>query len=72
MRAVDQYGQVTDVPVSARRNADTARRLYRRALATPTVTPTEVVTDVAAVYPGVPRRADRVRVAPRRVRQQSD
>jgi transposase-like protein len=52
-RAVDQHGQVIDVLVSARRDADAARRLFRRALTTWKVTPTEVVTDAAAVYPAV-------------------
>jgi transposase-like protein len=52
-RAVDRYGQVIDVLVSARRNAESARRFFRRALQTLKVTPTEVVTDAAAVYPAV-------------------
>ncbi|GAA4562554.1 IS6-like element IS6100 family transposase [Micromonospora coerulea] len=52
-RAVDQYGQVIDVLVSARRDADAARRFFRRALSTVKVTPAEVVTDAAAVYLGV-------------------
>jgi transposase-like protein len=52
-RAIDQYGQVIDVLVSARRNAESARRFFRRALRTVKVTPTEVVTDAAAVYPAV-------------------
>jgi transposase-like protein len=52
-RAIDQYGQVIDVLVSARRDADAARRFFRQALATLKVTPTEVVTDAAAVYPAV-------------------
>jgi transposase-like protein len=52
-RAVDQYGQVIDVVVSARRNADAARRFLRRALSTLKVKPTEVVTDAAPVYPAV-------------------
>jgi transposase-like protein len=52
-RAVDQYGQVIDVLVSARRDADAARRFFRRALTTLKVTPAEVVTDAAAVYPAV-------------------
>src|SRR5262245_11741267 len=51
-RAVDQYWQVIDVLVSARRDADAARRFFRRALSTLKVTPSEVVTDAAAVYPG--------------------
>ena len=38
-RAVDQYGQVIDVLVSARRDAQVARRFFRRALATLKVTP---------------------------------
>ncbi|GAA4562548.1 IS6 family transposase [Micromonospora coerulea] len=52
-RAVDQYGKVTDVLVSARRDAGAARRFFRRALSTLKVTPTEVVTHATAVYPGV-------------------
>ena len=52
-RAVDQYGQVIDVLVSVRRDADAARRFFRRALTALKVTPSEVVTDAAAVYPGV-------------------
>jgi transposase, IS6 family len=52
-RAVDQYGQVIDVLVSARRDADAARRFFRRALTTLKVVPTEVVTDAAPVYPRV-------------------
>ncbi|MFF0372650.1 IS6 family transposase [Micromonospora sp. NPDC005087] len=52
-RAVDQDGQVIDVLVSARRDADAARRFFRRALSTLKVTPSEVVTDAAPVYPGV-------------------
>jgi IS6 family transposase len=52
-RAVDQHGQVIDVLVSARRDADAARRFFRRALATLKVVPVEVVTDAAQVYPRV-------------------
>jgi transposase-like protein len=52
-RAVDQYGQVIDVLVSARRDADAARRFFQRAIAVLKVKPTEVVTDAAAVYPAV-------------------
>jgi transposase-like protein len=51
-RAVDQYGQVIDVLVSARRDGQAARRFFQRALDTLKVTPTEVITDAAAVYPG--------------------
>ncbi|MEV1286161.1 IS6 family transposase [Micromonospora sp. NPDC049679] len=52
-RAIDQYGQVIDVLVSARRDADAARRFFRRALSALKVTPSEVVTDGAAIYPAV-------------------
>ncbi|RSM41127.1 IS6 family transposase, partial [Actinoplanes sp. ATCC 53533] len=52
-RAVDQYGQVIDVLVSMRRDAQAARRFFRRALATLKVMPSEVVTDAAPVYPAV-------------------
>jgi transposase-like protein len=41
------------VLVSARRDADAARRIFRRALSTVKVTSSEVVTDAAVVYPGV-------------------
>src|SRR4051812_9128698 len=44
-RAVDQYGQVIDVLLSARRDAAAARRFFFRALRTLKVTPSEVVTD---------------------------
>jgi transposase-like protein len=52
-RAIDQYGQVIDVLVSPRRDVAAARRFFRRALGTLKVTPSEVVTDAAAVYPAV-------------------
>ena len=52
-RAVDQYGQVIDVLVSKRRDADAARRFFHRALTTLKVTPSEVVTDAAPIYPRV-------------------
>jgi transposase-like protein len=52
-RAVDQYGQVIDVLVSIRRDADAARRFFQRALSAWKVTPSEVVTDAASVYPAV-------------------
>jgi transposase, IS6 family len=52
-RAVDQHGQVIDVLVSKRRDAHAARRLFTRALSTVRVTPSEVVTDKAPVYPRV-------------------
>jgi len=49
-RAVDQHGQIIDVLVSARRDADNARRFFERILTVPKVTPAEVVTDAAPVY----------------------
>jgi IS6 family transposase len=52
-RAVDQDGQVIDVLVSVRRDAEAARRFFQRALTRLKVTPAEVVTDAAAVYPAV-------------------
>jgi transposase-like protein len=52
-RAIDQFGQVIDVFVSARRDAEAARRFFDRAIGSTKVTPTEVVTDRAAVYPKV-------------------
>jgi transposase, IS6 family len=52
-RAVGQHGQVIDVLVSARRDGEAARRFFQRALSTLKVTPTEVVTDAAPVYPRV-------------------
>jgi transposase-like protein len=53
-RAVDQSGQVVDVFVSPRRDAKAAHRFFRRAIGTTKITPVEVVTDHAPVYPGVP------------------
>jgi IS6 family transposase len=52
-RAVDQHGQVIDVLLSARRDAAAARRFFTRAVHMLTVTPREVVTDAAPVYPAV-------------------
>jgi IS6 family transposase len=52
-RAIDQDGQVIDVLVSAKRDAATARRYFQRALTTLRVTPSEVVTDAAPIYPVV-------------------
>src|SRR5262245_58987745 len=52
-RAVDQHGQVIDLLVARRRDADAARRFFRRALSTLKVTPAGVVTDAAPVYPAV-------------------
>ena len=52
-RAVDQHGQIIDILVSPHRDANAARRFFRRALATLKVTPTEVVTDASPVHPRV-------------------
>jgi len=52
-RAVDQHGQVIDVLLSARRDAKAARQFFTQALRTLKVTPREVVTDAAPVYPRV-------------------
>jgi transposase-like protein len=52
-RAVDQFGQVIDVYLSARRDTEAARRFFDRMIRTTKVRPVEVVTDQAAVYPRV-------------------
>jgi IS6 family transposase len=52
-RAIDQFGQVIDVLVSARRDASAARRFFERAISATKVIPAEVVTDRAATYPMV-------------------
>jgi transposase, IS6 family len=52
-RAVDQYGQVIDVSVSARRDTASARRFFQRARTTTGVVPIEVITDRAPTYPRV-------------------
>jgi transposase InsO family protein len=49
-RAIDQFGQVIDVLVSARRDAETARRFFQQAIGVTFVAPTEVTTDQAPVY----------------------
>jgi transposase, IS6 family len=52
-RAIDQFGQVVDVFVSARRDASAARRFFDRAIGMTEVVPVEVTTDQATVYPAV-------------------
>ena len=52
-RAIDQFGQVIDVFVSARRDADAADRFFERAIGRTKVAPVEVVTDRAPTYPQV-------------------
>jgi transposase-like protein len=50
-RAIDQFGQVIDVFVSPYRDAAAARRFFARAIGATKVTPVEVTTDQAPVYP---------------------
>ena len=52
-RAIDQFGQVVDVFLSAARDAKAARRFFTKAIATTHSKPTEVVTDRARAYVGV-------------------
>ena len=52
-RAIDQFGQVIDVFVSAHRDVKAARRFFQRAIGTTKARPVEVVTDRAATYPVV-------------------
>jgi transposase-like protein len=51
-RAIDQFGQVIDVLVSEKRDMAATRRFFTRALEHGP-SPTEVITDKAAVYPPV-------------------
>ncbi len=51
-RAVDQHGQIIDVLLSARRDLAAARRFFTQALRAG-VSPAEVITDRAPVYPRV-------------------
>ena len=55
-RAIDQQGQVVDVFVSARRNAQAAQAFLSRAFAT-TVTPRRIITDQARLPARAPRAA---------------
>jgi IS6 family transposase len=50
-RAIDQFGQVVDVFVSRRRDANAARRFLGRAIGRTKVIAVEVATDQAPVYP---------------------
>ena len=52
-RAIDQHGQIIDVLVSEKRDLAATRRFFTGALNATAVTPVEVVTDKAAVYPRV-------------------
>ena len=50
-----QFGQVVDVFVAPRRDAKEAHRFFERAMGATKVTPVEVTTDKAPVYPAVLR-----------------
>ena len=52
-RAIDQLGQIVDVLVCQRRDANAARRFFEQAIGATKVTPVEVTTDEAKVYPAV-------------------
>jgi transposase-like protein len=52
-RAIDQFGQVIEVFVSGRRDTNAAHRFFQRAIGAAKVTPVEVTTDQAPVYPAV-------------------
>jgi IS6 family transposase len=50
---IDQSGRVIDVFVSPRRDTAAAHRFFERAMGATKVTPIEVTTDKAPVYPAV-------------------
>jgi transposase-like protein len=52
-QAIDQFSQVIDVLVARQRDANAARRFFQRAIGTTKVTPAEVTTDKAPIYPAV-------------------
>jgi len=52
-RAIDQFGQVTDVFLSPRPNREATRRFFARAMGRTRVAPAEVTTDRYRVYPRV-------------------
>ena len=52
-RDIDQFGQIIDVFVSRRRDTNAAHRFFERAIGTTKITPAEVITDQAPVYPAV-------------------
>jgi transposase, IS6 family len=52
-RAIDQFGQIIDMFVSARRDATAGRRFFDQASNATKVTPVEVTTDQAPIYPTV-------------------
>ena len=52
-RAIDQFGQVMDVLIAERRDARAAYRFFQQAIGATKVSPVEVTTDQAPVYPAV-------------------
>lgn len=50
-RAIDEHGQIIDVYLSDRRNADAARTFFKAAIQGSGVTPTRITTDKAKCYP---------------------
>jgi transposase, IS6 family len=52
-RAIDQFGQVVEVFVSTRRDADAAEWCFKQAMGATTIRPVEVTTDRAPLYPAV-------------------
>jgi transposase-like protein len=52
-RAIEQFGQVIDVLVSARRDTMAAHRFFQRTIGTTKVAPVEVIIGRAATYPVV-------------------
>jgi transposase-like protein len=50
-RAIDQFGQVIDIFVSAQRDGRAARRFFEHTMGTRKTMPMEVVSDLAPVYP---------------------
>jgi transposase-like protein len=52
-RAIDQFGQVIDVFLSPRRDAQAARGFFERAIDRTRISPVEVTTDRYRVYPRV-------------------
>jgi transposase, IS6 family len=53
LSVIDQFGQVIDVFVTPQRDAKAARRFFDQAISATKVTPIEVTTDQAPVYPAV-------------------
>src|SRR6266511_3433976 len=52
-RAIDQFGQVIDVYLSPRRDANAARRFFAQAIGRTRLSPVEVTTDRYRLYPRV-------------------